>query len=111
MTSVVAAGRRVLPRGWADLARQLVIWFGFFFAYQIARGFADRNPAKAFWNGYRVIEFEQRWTHHLVELTAQNIIDSSRWLLTARRCRLKGRWSCSFGRSRGCLPTTLSTRG
>jgi len=83
MTSVVAAGRRVLPRGWADFARQLVIWFGFFFAYQVARGIADRNPAKAFWNGYRVIEFEQRWTHHLVELTAQNIIDSSHWLLTA----------------------------
>ena len=45
MTTVVAAGRRVLPRGYADLGRQLVIWFGFLFVYQIARGFADRNPA------------------------------------------------------------------
>lgn len=83
MTAVVAAGRRVLPRGWVDFGRQLVIWFGFFFAYQVARGFADRNPAKAFWNGYRVIDFERRWSHHLVELTAQNVADSSRWLLTA----------------------------
>ncbi|HKI91596.1 MAG TPA: phosphatase PAP2 family protein [Gaiellaceae bacterium] len=83
MTSVVAAGRRVLPRGWADFARQLVIWFGFLFAYQIVRGFADRNPARAFWNGYRVIDFERRWSHHLVELTAQHIADSSHWLLTA----------------------------
>jgi len=48
MTAVVSAGRRVLPRGWLELGRQLVIWFGFLFAYQIARGVADRNPAKAF---------------------------------------------------------------
>jgi hypothetical protein len=25
---VVAAGRRHLPRGWTDLGRQIVIWFG-----------------------------------------------------------------------------------
>ena len=56
MTSVVAAGRRYLPRGYADLARQLVIWFGFLFAYQIARGLADRNPSKAFENGFRVVD-------------------------------------------------------
>ena len=77
MTSVVAAGRRYLPRGYADLGRQLVIWFGFLFAYQIARGFADRNPAKAFANGFRVVDFEQRTTHHLFELTFQRIADSS----------------------------------
>ena len=80
MTTVVAAGRRVLPRGYADLARQLVIWFGFLFVYQIARGFADRNPAKAFANGIRVIDFEQRTTHHLFELTFQNLVDSSSFL-------------------------------
>jgi hypothetical protein len=83
MSAVVAAGRRVLPCGWTDFARQLAIWFGFLFAYQVARGIADQNPAKAFWNGYRIIELEQRWTHHLVELTAQNVADSSRFLLTA----------------------------
>ena len=83
MTTVVAAGRRVLPRGYADLARQLVIWFGFLFVYQLARGFADRNPAKAFANGIRVIDFEQRTTHHLFELTFQNIVDSSSFLAGA----------------------------
>jgi hypothetical protein len=80
MTTVVAAGRRVLPRGYADLARQLVIWFGFLLFYQLARGVADRNPAKAFANGVRVIDFEQRWTHNLVELTFQNLVDSSSFL-------------------------------
>ena len=29
MSSVLAAGRRYLPRGWSDLGRQLAIWFGF----------------------------------------------------------------------------------
>src|SRR5581483_4594107 len=48
MTAVVAAGRRVLPRGWTDFGRQLSIWFGFYFAYFAARSFADRNPAQAF---------------------------------------------------------------
>jgi hypothetical protein len=81
--AVVAVGRRYLPRGWADLVRQFVIWFGFLFAYQIVRGLADRNPAKAFENGYRVFELERRLTNHVWELTAQRAADSSGWLLTA----------------------------
>jgi PAP2 superfamily len=83
MTAMIAAGRRVLPRGYVDLLRQCVIWFGFVFAYQLARGVADRDPARAFANGLRVIDFEQRTTHHVWELTAQRIADSSHLLLTA----------------------------
>ncbi|MHB8469558.1 MAG: phosphatase PAP2 family protein [Gaiellaceae bacterium] len=82
MTTVVAAGRRILPRGWSDLARQLAIWFGFLFAYQLARGVADRNPAKALYNGLRILTFEQRTTHHVFELTMQHIAESSHALLT-----------------------------
>jgi membrane-associated phospholipid phosphatase len=77
MSAAVAAGRRVLPRGYADFARQLLIWFGFLFAYQIARGVADRDPTKAFANGWRVIDLEQRTTNHIVELTLQKLADSS----------------------------------
>ena len=80
MTAVAAAGRRVLPRGWLDFGRQLVIWFGFVFAYQIVRGVVDRNPTKAFENGLKVISLEERTTHHLFELTFQRIADSSRFL-------------------------------
>ncbi len=83
MTTVIAAGRRMLPRGYVDLLRQCVIWFGFLFAYQLVRGLADRNPSKAFLNGYRVLDFEQRTTNHLFELTAQRVADSSHLLLTA----------------------------
>jgi membrane-associated phospholipid phosphatase len=83
MSAVVAAGRRHLPRGYADLVLQALIWFGFVFAYQFVRGFADRNPTKAFTNGWRVLDFEQRTTHHIFELTFQKLAESSRVLTDA----------------------------
>ncbi len=79
MTAFVAAGRRHLPRGWLDLGRQVAIWFGFLGLYQIARGVADRNPTRAFENGLGVIRIEER-VGDLFELTAANLITSSRFL-------------------------------
>ena len=83
MTAVAAAGRRILPKGWTDFGFQVAIWLGFYFSYQAVRSLADRDPTKAFINGFRVIGFEQRITPHLIEQTAQRIADSSGWLLTA----------------------------
>ena len=83
MTAVVAAGRRFLPRGWADFGVQIVIWVGFYFSYLAVRSLADRNPARAFVNGFRVIGLEQRLTSHFFEQTAQRIADSSNFLITA----------------------------
>jgi membrane-associated phospholipid phosphatase len=83
VTAALALGRRMLPRGYADFARQLAIWFGFLFAYQVARGLADRNPARAFAHGWWVIGFEQRTTHHILELTLQQLVNSSRLLTDA----------------------------
>src|ERR1051326_534329 len=77
MSAALAAGRRALPRRYADFLRQLLIWFGFVFAYQVARGFADRNPSKAFLDGWRILDFEQRVTHHVFELTLQQFAVSS----------------------------------
>src|SRR4029079_7036644 len=77
-----AAGRRHLPRGWSDLGRQLAIWFGFAVLYQLARGLADRNPAKAFDNRQAVFYFEVRVTQRLYELTFQNFV-GQRELLSA----------------------------
>src|SRR6266511_2662289 len=79
MTAAVAAGRRFLPRGYLDFARQLLIWFGFLFAYQLARGVADRDPSRAFANGWRVIDIEERLAG-LGELTLQGWTQSSRFL-------------------------------
>jgi membrane-associated phospholipid phosphatase len=81
MTAAIAAGRRVLPRGYADFGVQLLIWFGFLAAYQVARGVADRDPTRAFSNGWRVIDIEQRLTG-LGELTLQGWTQSSRLLET-----------------------------
>ena len=81
MTALTAIGRRYLPLGWKDLLRQLVIWFGFLFAYQIARGLADRSPAKAFSHGLGVIGLEKH-VHALFELTLQRITIDSHLLTT-----------------------------
>jgi PAP2 superfamily len=83
VTSVVAAGRRHLPRGWSDLGRQLLIWFGFAILYQLARGIADRKPPEvALAHGRAVLNFETHVTHRLYELTLQNFVDQ-RHLLEA----------------------------
>ena len=81
MTAAIAAGRRLFPRGYADCGYQLLIWFGFLAAYQVARGVADRDPTRAFANGWRVIDVEQRLAG-LGELTLQGWTQSSRVLET-----------------------------
>jgi hypothetical protein len=78
--AVVDAGRRYLPRGWSHLGLQLVIWFGFLAAYQVARGLAPHDPARAFANGLRVIAWEQTHAHHLIEISFQNLAASSHLL-------------------------------
>jgi len=80
VSTVAAVGRRYLPRGWADFGWQLAIWFGFLFAYQLARGLADRNPAKAFANGDKIVRFEEHFTNRLYELTFQQFVDQRAWL-------------------------------
>jgi membrane-associated phospholipid phosphatase len=72
---------RTFPRGWRDFVWQLGIWFGFFFAYQVARGVADRNPVEAFENGRHVIEAQQA-VHALVEPDLQNaVVRAGEWLI------------------------------
>jgi membrane-associated phospholipid phosphatase len=81
MAAAIAAGRRFMPRGYADFGLQVLIWFGFLAAYQVARGIADRDPTRAFANGWRVIGVEQRLIG-LGELTLQGWTQSSRLLET-----------------------------
>ena len=61
MTAVTATATRRLPRGWAHLALQFAFWIGFYFAYQGARGLADRGgvAATAFANGEWIIDFQR----------------------------------------------------
>jgi hypothetical protein len=81
MTAVLAAGRRVLPRGYRDFGLQLAIWIGFALVYQVARGVADRDAARAFENGLKVIDIEQR-AGSLFELSLQGVLQSSQLLVT-----------------------------
>ena len=74
--AATAPDGRLLPRGWLDLFRQLLIWFGFLLAYQVARGVSDRSTAKAFENARSVIDFEARVTG-LWELSLQSYVQSS----------------------------------
>jgi membrane-associated phospholipid phosphatase len=78
--AAIAAGRRVLPLGYADFARQLGIWFGFYVAYQVARGLADRDSARAFENGREVIDIERR-AGAMWELSLQGALHSSELLM------------------------------
>jgi membrane-associated phospholipid phosphatase len=80
MTAIAAAGKRYLPCGWVDLGRQLVIWFGFLAAYQVARGIADRDPTAAFSNGLKVIDIE-RQANAFYELTFQQLVNQSHALM------------------------------
>jgi hypothetical protein len=82
---MVAVGRRHLPRGYADLGRQLLIWFGFAVLYQLARGLAEHlsDPTKAFQNGYHVLNFETGVAHRVYELTFQQFVDQRHILETA----------------------------
>ena len=75
MERVVALGQKVLPRGWRDFGLQLSIWFGFYFSYLAVRHLTDQNPGKAVVNGLRVISFEQRFSHHLFELSVERVTD------------------------------------
>ena len=77
------AEARRLPRGWAHLALQFAVWFGFYAAYQVARGAADRGGvAEAFWNGTLVIEAENR-IQALIEPGVQNFVERSELLVLA----------------------------
>jgi hypothetical protein len=49
-----------LPRGWRDFAFQIALWLGFVLAYQVARGVAHNETAKAFRNAARVVSLERR---------------------------------------------------
>ena len=81
MSAVIAAGRRFLPRGYRDFARQILIWVGFLVAYQLARGVADRDPAEAIRHGLTVIDLQER-LGGLWELSLQGALLSSDFLMT-----------------------------
>ena len=82
MTSHAAAIGHRLPRGWTHLGLQFAIWIGFYGAYQLARGAADRSVAQAFEHGREIIELQYR-LGSLVEPSLQRLVEQSRLLIEA----------------------------
>jgi hypothetical protein len=80
MTALVSAGRRVLPHGYMDFLRQIVIWLGFYWLYQAVRGYADRDVGAAFTNARHVVRIEES-VGSLWELSLQGFISSSHTLI------------------------------
>jgi membrane-associated phospholipid phosphatase len=83
MAASTATVARRLPRGWAHLALQLAFWIGFYVAYQLARGVADRDGVSAaFAHGQWIIDF-QRSLGSMMELTFQHSVEQSTLLIQA----------------------------
>ena len=81
MSTFVAETSRRLPRGWAHLAFQFVIWIGFYVVYQVARGASDRSVASAFHNGEWVLRKESE-IGALFEPAVQRVVDTSSIMVT-----------------------------
>jgi membrane-associated phospholipid phosphatase len=80
-STAAAETPRRLPRGWAHLAFQFVIWIGFYVAYQVVRGAADRDLADAYHNGEWVV-LKERELGTLFEPAVQRVVDASSLLVT-----------------------------
>ncbi len=72
--------QRVLPRGWADAARQVLLFAAAYYAYQIVRGTADGKVATAAWNATKIINLEQS-LHLFVEPSVQAWASSTTWII------------------------------
>jgi PAP2 superfamily len=61
---------RILPRGWRDLARQIVLFVASFLLYNLVRGLVDGNGYKPFGDAMKIIDLE-RVLHVFVEPSIQ----------------------------------------
>ena len=50
---------RLLPKGWGDLARQILLFCGAYYLYRIVRGLVDGRAAAAFDNARELISLER----------------------------------------------------
>ena len=55
----IAAASRLLPRGWVDLLRQIVLFCGAYWLYRLVRGEVDGRAAAAFANAQHIVDLER----------------------------------------------------
>ena len=70
----------MLPCGWVDAARQLLLFAAAYYAYQIVRGTVDGKVAVAAWNATKIINLEQS-LHVFAEPSVQAWASSSEWII------------------------------
>jgi hypothetical protein len=75
-----ALSARLLPRGWTDLLRQLVLFCGAYWLYRLVRGLVDGRAADAFANARDLIELE-RSLHLFVEPAVHAWASGTSWLI------------------------------
>ena len=77
---------RVLPQGWMDLFRQILLFCGAYWLYRLVRGATDGKVAEAFQNARDVIRIEQGvglFIEPAIQAWAQStsiIIDAASWM-------------------------------
>jgi membrane-associated phospholipid phosphatase len=72
---------RVLPHGWTDVVRQLLLFVGAYALYQLVRDLLNANDvAKASWNATKVIDLE-RALHIFIEPSIQAWTLNRHWLM------------------------------
>jgi membrane-associated phospholipid phosphatase len=76
---------RVLPRGWADVIRQILLFVGAYVVYQVVRGLVSGvggETYKPFGDATKIINLE-RALHVFVEPSVQAWAASTHWLIDA----------------------------
>ncbi len=72
---------RVLPRGWQDLVRQILLFVGAFLLYDLVRGLVDGgSPYKPFGDAMKIIDLE-RTLHIFIEPSVQAWAQNKHWLM------------------------------
>ena len=77
---------RVLPQGWPDLLRQILLFCGAYWLYRLVRGLTDGKVAEAFQNARDVIRLEQGvglFVEPAIQAWAQStsiVIDAASWM-------------------------------
>jgi hypothetical protein len=81
-----SSAARVLPHGWGDLLRQIVLFCGAYLLYRLVRGMVDGRSAEAFDNARALIDVERALglfvepSVHAWASGSSLIIDASSWL-------------------------------
>jgi len=71
---------RILPRGWADVARQLSMFAGAYALYEIVRGLVGDGGYKPFGDATKIIDLE-RSLHVFIEPSIQAWTQNTHWLM------------------------------